>query len=200
MAFYTECSLFILTKENHIRNIRKYKELEIKSLNGLLSSFHSKYIMRPITFTCHALLPLDANAISAQIADLSRWPEFTGYGRLPGIESATYEIRTPNMVGSRILVRNTDGSGHVEEILHWEPDSHIHMKLHEFTPPLNRLASHFLETWTFTATPTGTQVSRQMELFAKNGFTRPILWLISNMLKRAIDAHLTQLAQAHEAS
>jgi hypothetical protein len=43
------------------------------------------------------------------------------------------------MIGSRIRVRNTDGSQHVEEILKWVPNKELILKLQEFTPPLSYL-------------------------------------------------------------
>jgi hypothetical protein len=47
--------------------------------------------MKPITFTCEATLPQKPEEIASQILDLSRWPEFNGYGPLPGIREAEFE-------------------------------------------------------------------------------------------------------------
>jgi hypothetical protein len=55
--------------------------------------------MYPITFMCQEVIPRSAVAICAEIADLARWSEFTGYAFLPGIASAAYERRTDDMVG-----------------------------------------------------------------------------------------------------
>ncbi len=44
--------------------------------------------MRPVAFTCRESLRLAPEQIAAQILDLSKWPEFEGYGILPGIECA----------------------------------------------------------------------------------------------------------------
>ena len=52
-----------------------------------------------------------------QILDLSKWPEFNGYGPLPGIREADFETKTDEIVGTKIRVTNRDGSTHVEEIL-----------------------------------------------------------------------------------
>lgn len=41
--------------------------------------------MKPITFFCQATLPLTPEEIASQILDLSKWPEFNGYGPLPGM-------------------------------------------------------------------------------------------------------------------
>jgi hypothetical protein len=77
--------------------------------------------VKPITFTCREILPLAPEEIAEQILDLTKWPEFRGYGPIPGIRSAEYETKTPNVVGSRIRVSNLDGSSHVEEIVEYRP-------------------------------------------------------------------------------
>ena len=76
--------------------------------------------MRPITFRCNATLLLVPEVIAGQILDLARWPEFGGYGPLPGIRSPEFETRFPDVVGSRIRVTNRDGSSHVEEVVEVE--------------------------------------------------------------------------------
>lgn len=151
--------------------------------------------MRPIIFECTAVIPKPATEICVEIATVSRWQEFKGYGVLPGIASAHYEHKTSDMLGSRIRVQNTDGSSHVEEICAWQPGEKVVMKLHHFSPPLDRLAAYFLEEWTFESTNNGTLVRRNFQLFAKQPATRPLLWLISLLFKRAIARHLTQMRE-----
>lgn len=155
---------------------------------------HGVVTMKPVTFQVSKEIPKQPTDIAAEIADMARWSEFQGYGSLPGIAQATYETRTAQMAGSRIRVLNTDGSSHVEEILVWEPDSRIVMKLYDFTPPLSRLAAHFIETWTLQPHDGVTHVTRQFQLFPTNPLTRPFLWLISHPFRRAITAHLNQIA------
>lgn len=150
--------------------------------------------MSPIVFECRQSLPHAPLAICENIADLTRWAEFTGYGPLPGIASAAYETRTPNMVGSRIRVQNKDGSGHVEEIYTWQPEQAVGMKLHEFTPPLRHLATHFTEDWRFRWEGNMTHVTRSFQLFPTRPTTRPVLWLISLLFRRAIARHLADMA------
>lgn len=151
--------------------------------------------MRPITFECKEIIPRTATEICTEIATVARWCEFKGYGVLPGIANAQYEQQTSDMLGSRIRVQNTDGSGHIEEIVEWRPGEKVSLKLHHFTPPLNRLASHFVEEWNFETAQQGTLVSRNFQLFAKQPVTRPLLWLISLLFKRAIVRHLTQMRE-----
>lgn len=67
--------------------------------------------MKPITFACHETLPLALEEIAEQILDVSKWPDFRGYRPIPGIKSAEFETRTPNVVGSRIRVAIDDESG-----------------------------------------------------------------------------------------
>jgi hypothetical protein len=152
--------------------------------------------MKPITFSCEETLSRTPENIASQILDLANWPAFTGFGLLPGIKTAEFELQTSGIVGSRIRVTNTDGSSHVEEIVEWNPIHQLQLRMQDFSPPLSRLATRFEETWQFQRTAEATQVTRSFELHAKSSFARPILWLISLFLRRAIVRHLKQIAVA----
>lgn len=132
--------------------------------------------------------------IAEQILDVNRWPEFKGYGMLPGIKVAEFEVKTPQVVGSRIRVTNTDGSSHVEQIVEWKPDVRLRLHMHEFSPPLSRIATEFDETWDFECIGKTTRAIRSFELHAKSTLSRPVLWCISILLKKAISRHLRELA------
>lgn len=151
--------------------------------------------MKPIIFACSATIPKPPVAICNEIADLSRWSEFPGYGFLPSIEKAVYDTRTESMVGSRIRVHNSDGSTHTETITKWQVGESVVMKLHEFSPPLAHFADHFVEEWRFDPLPDGTtHVTRSFEMWPKRGVFRPILWLVSLIFRRAIDRHLALMS------
>src|SRR5262245_57006943 len=105
--------------------------------------------MRPITFSCTETLALAPAEIARRIIDLANWTDFKGYAMLPGIKVAEYEVRTPGVIGSRIRVINTDGSSHVEEIVEWQPDDSVRLQMKEFSAPLSRLATEFVESWLF---------------------------------------------------
>lgn len=152
--------------------------------------------MKPIAFFCEVLIPKSGEEISLEIANMDNWTDFTGYGLLPGIKEAKYEKRTEDMVGSRISVCNLDGSTHIEEIYKWNPSEELGLKLMEFSPPLNRIATHFLEEWEFKAVNEGTIAKRSFELYAKSQVSRPFLWLISLMFRRAMKKHTTQIAHS----
>ncbi len=149
--------------------------------------------MKPITFACHETLTLAPEAIAEQIIDVSKWPDFRGYGLIPGIKSAEVETRTLNVVGTRIRVTNLDGSSHVEEIVEWKPDRRLQLQIGHFSKPLSRLATAFVETWDFERLGNETRVTRSFELHAKSMMTRPVLWFISFFLQRAIARHLTEI-------
>lgn len=152
--------------------------------------------MTPIAFTCIEMLPFAPEEIAGKILDVAKWTDFTGYGPLPGIREAVFEVRTPAVVGTRIRVTNTDGSSHVEEIAEWEPDRRLRFDMKDFSPPVSRLATGFVETWEFERLGTSTRVTRSFELHAKSAFTRPVLWLISFLLKRAVARHLGRMRRA----
>jgi hypothetical protein len=149
--------------------------------------------MKPITFACRATLSRTPTEIVEQILDVTKWPEFQGYGPIPGIQTAVMERRTPEIVGTRIRVTNRDGSSHTEEIIEWKPDQRLRMQFGEFSPPLSRLASRFFETWEFQQGGEQTNVIRSFEIEAKSWVSWPILWMISFVLKQAIARHLQQL-------
>jgi hypothetical protein len=149
--------------------------------------------MRPITFSCEETLDISPDEIVQQILDLTNWPDFKGFGFLPGIKAAEFEVRTPEIVGTRIRVTNMDGSGHVEEIVEWLPDQSLTLHMKEFSPPVSRLANYFEETWEFEFLDNRTEVIRSFRLHAKSALTWPLLWMISFLLKKAIARHLAQM-------
>jgi hypothetical protein len=149
--------------------------------------------MKPVTFTCKETVPLAPGDIAGRILDVARWPDFAGCWPIPGITAAEFEVRTPGVVGSRIRVANTDGSNHVEEIVVWEPDHRLRLRMTAFSPPLSRLASKFEESWVFRRVGNATRVTRSFELHPKSGLARPVLRLVSVLLKRAVARHLREM-------
>lgn len=150
--------------------------------------------MRPIEFELKKSISQTPKEISAQIADTENWNDFNGYAFLPGIEKAKYEKRTDEIAGSRIRVKNRDGSEHTEEVLEWDSEKKIVLKLHEFSPPLNRLASHFIEEWNFVEKGKAkTFITRKFQLFPKSVLAKPFLWTISIFFKKAIAQHLNEM-------
>jgi Polyketide cyclase / dehydrase and lipid transport len=149
--------------------------------------------MNPITFSCEETLPLAPEEIARQILDLTKWPDFHGFGPLPGITVAVFEVQTPGIVGSRIRVTNQDGSSHIEEIVEWQPDHRLRLRMKDFSAPLSRWATEFEETWELQRTANGTHVTRSFRLHAKSAVARLLLWGISFFLKRAIARHLREM-------
>jgi len=97
------------------------------------------------------------------------------------------------MAGSRIRVKNSDGSEHCEEICEW--GERVVIRLGGFSPPLRHLAAHFLEEWEFDVTDENkTLVTRRFRLYPKSFLTRPALLLISVFFKKAVARHLDEMA------
>lgn len=149
--------------------------------------------MKPITFSCEQTLALVPEDIARQILDLTKWPDFHGYGPIPGIKVAEFDVQTPGIVGSRIRVTNQDGSSHVEEIVEWQPTQRIRLHMKDFSAPLSRLATRIEETWDFERVGNETKVTRSFEMNAKSILAWPVLWMISFLLKRAITRHLREM-------
>lgn len=155
--------------------------------------------MQPIRFACEQTIGLSPEQVVERILDLANWTDFQGYGVLPGIQRAEVEVRTPEIVGTRIRVTNSDGSSHVEEIVEWQSDRRLTLHMQEFSPPLCRLATRFDETWLFEPRHQETKVTRAFQLHARSALTWPLLWAISFLLKKAIARHLRQMRVGSEA-
>jgi hypothetical protein len=149
--------------------------------------------MKPISFSCKETLDLAPEEIARQILDVTKWSDFHGYGPIPGIKVAEFEVRTPDIVGSRIRVTNTDGSKHVEEIVEWQPDHRIQLHMKDFSAPLSRLATRIEETWEFERVGNEINVTRSFQMHAKYALARPFLWVISILLRKAIPRHLREM-------
>lgn len=149
--------------------------------------------MKPIRILVQSLSQKSPEEICANMMDMSKWPEFEGYSILPGIESAAFDVQTPNWLGSRIRVKNKDGSEHVEEVTAWDPTRRVELRFQEFKSPLRRLASHFVETWEFTARPEGTLISRSMAMHPKGVFGWLVLRLISRLMRKAFEQQATRM-------
>src|SRR5687767_6576139 len=94
-------------------------------------------------------------------AQVERWPEFEGYGIVPGIANAAFETRTDGMIGSHVRVQNRDGSSHTEEFIDWVPGKRVLIRMSGFSKPLGYLADHFLEEWRFEPVDGGSHVWRK---------------------------------------
>jgi hypothetical protein len=146
--------------------------------------------MKSIAFSCKETLDIAPGEIARRILDVTELPNFKGFGPMPGIKSAEFELRTPEIVGSRIQVVNTNGSKHVEEIVEWQPDCRLRLHMKDFSAPLSRLATKIEETWEFERTGISTEVTRSFQIHAKFLAAWPLLWMISFFLRKAIARHL----------
>ncbi|MGE3728584.1 MAG: SRPBCC family protein [Candidatus Sericytochromatia bacterium] len=173
-----------------------YSPNQVPQENALPSALRKPFParLRPLTFSCQATLKATPSAIVSDIFNLSLWPSFRGYGPLPGIANAEFEGRpAPNWVGTRIRVENTDGSRHIETVTAWD-GTQLVMELGSFSPPLEQLASHFVETWQFLPLDSAqTRVKRQFLLYPRSPVGRLLLKGIALMLKRAVQRHLDQM-------
>lgn len=149
--------------------------------------------MTPVRFSHTSTLKHPPEVIADRILDLSRWPDFEGYGPLPGIAKAEFERRTDEVVGTRIRVSNRDGSTHIEELMEWDPPRRLRLRLHEFSPPVSRLSTGFDETWEFQPTEGGTKVTRSFAMYPRTASARPTLWVASFLMKRAVGRHMRRL-------
>lgn len=150
--------------------------------------------LRPLAFSCSATIARPASAILDEILDLSRWPEFRGWGPLPGIASASFRRRCAGEIGTEIAVTNLDGSCHVERIARWSPVDGAELVMSEFSPPLSRLATRFVESWAFEPVDGATRVTRSFALHPTGTLGRVALSVVRVLLERAVARHLAQMA------
>ncbi|HNB41395.1 MAG TPA: hypothetical protein PLG52_07835 [Anaerolineales bacterium] len=150
--------------------------------------------MKPIQIEIHGVTSKSSEEICAALLDTERWSDFGGYSILPGIKHAHFEIRTPEVLGSRIIVQNTDGSAHIEEIVEWDPAKKVILKFQAFTPPLKNIASHFIETWEFERINTETHTKRSMSMYPNHLFGWLILLPISRLMKKAFEQNAKQFS------
>ena len=141
--------------------------------------------MQPIIISISAKSSQTPAEICAFFLDTKRWSEFKGSAFLPGIRAASFENQTPGLVGSRIRVHNTDGSSHVEEILEWDPEHRIMLRFQEFSLPLSRLATHFIETWEFNRSGRITHMRRSMAFYPQGLASWLLLLPIAGLMKKA---------------
>lgn len=148
--------------------------------------------MNPITIQVIGTTTQTPDEICTQFLDTQRWTDFKGYGVLPGIRRAQFMLKTPELVGSRIRVENTDGSSHFEEIIAWDSSVGFALQFDGFTPPLKFLASHFIEHWAFRPVPQGTEIHRTMAMYPKNWLGWLVLLPISRLMRKAFEQQATQ--------
>jgi Polyketide cyclase / dehydrase and lipid transport len=166
---------------------------QVRGIRSTAGHQREPLVVKPINFSCEETLDISPDEIAQKILDVANWPDFKGIAMLPEIKVAEFEVMTPDIVGSRIRVINTDGSTHVEEIVEWQTDRRLKMQFKEFSAPLARLATGFEETWNFERSDNATKVTRSFKLHAKSAIAWPVLWVISVFLKKAINRHLRQM-------
>lgn len=152
--------------------------------------------MNPIEFEVKKTIKNSAKEICEKALEIETWSSFDGYGILPGIEKAEFEERTKKMIGSRIRVKNSDGTEHLEEILEWKSGKKIVMKIFQFPTALSYIATHFIEEWNFEKLDKNeTLVTRKFQLFPTSFLTRPLLSQISTLIEKSIVKQLDEMAK-----
>jgi hypothetical protein len=149
--------------------------------------------MKPIEFHITRRTLKSSRDLCAEFLNTARWSEFSGYGILPGIANAQFELLTKDIVGSRIQVKNRDGSTHVEVITAWDVDQKIAVRFQEFRSPLESLATHFIESWEFRSMGAETEVTRRMTMYPRGWSGWLMLLPISILMKKAFEKNANQL-------
>jgi hypothetical protein len=123
------------------------------------------------------------------IFDIANWQSFNGWGVIPGIKKVELTEINDSRVGNLFQVENTNGSTHHETVLDYIPDRKLVMKIDHFSAPLNKLNTHFIETWEID----GAYLKRRFELHPRNKIGGLLLMPLGVMLKRAISIHTREI-------
>lgn len=149
--------------------------------------------MKPIEIVTKTRTKMTSKEICNLILDVDLWSSFKGYLFLPGIKSASFELKTENIVGSKIRVISSDNSSYIEEIIEWDIKNKVSLKFIEFSPPLDNYATHFIETIEFKILSDETEVIRKMTMYPKSMIGKFILIPISRLMKKALINHMSNL-------
>ena len=142
-----------------------------------------------ISFTVEVKYFQEPQYIFDSFLQIEKWNDFKGFGIIPGIKTANFIIKTDSIKGTIIWVKNSDGSSHKEEILAFEKDTYLKIKMYDFSRPLSYFASFFIEEWALKKIEDGYKVERSMTLHSKGMISKFILKVISRSLKKAIQVH-----------
>ena len=142
-----------------------------------------------ISFTVEVKYFQEPQYIFDSFLQIEKWNDFKGFGIIPGIKTANFIIKTDSIKGTIIWVKNSDGSSHKEEILAFEKDTYLKIKMYDFSKPLSYFASFFIEEWALKKIEDGCKVERSMTLHSKGMISKFILKVISRSLKKAIQVH-----------
>ena len=142
-----------------------------------------------ISFTVEVKYFQEPQYIFDSFLQIEKWNDFKGFGIIPGIKTANFIIKTDSIKGTIICVKNSDGSSHKEEILAFEKDTYLKIKMYDFSKPLSYFASFFIEEWALKKIEDGYKVERSMTLHSKGMISKFILKVISRSLKKAIHVH-----------
>jgi hypothetical protein len=130
------------------------------------------------------------------VCDLSKWPLFRGYGPLPGIVEASLPAGEPVALGSRIRVRNTDGTVHHEVVIAFERGRRYAVRM-ELAPPASYVMRSIEESVDLEPISGGTRVVRRFATTPRSLLVSPVAWLFGGvLLRKAVEAHNSAVAAA----
>lgn len=147
-----------------------------------------------IQFKVTAKTLLTPDEIVNGMFDVSNWTSFKGSGLVPEIKEVDIVAPNESIIGTIFKVKNSDGSQHEETIIDYDPSHSLVMKLHKFSSPFNKFASHFLEKWTFNRQNNWTHFERAFELYPKNFIGSILLRFIAYFFKKAVEDHTEIIA------
>lgn len=133
----------------------------------------------------------------ALACDAARFPAFfTGFGPIPAVRGV--DVDGPLRVGTRRRVRNADGSVLDEVLTEFDPPHRHAYRLSGFRPPFAWLVRHGHATWTFAASPNGTDVEWIYRFASTHAWlappTRLLLRFMTAAMARCLDAMARDVA------
>ena len=146
-----------------------------------------------VSFVTESVVHSSPARTFALICDVSRWSLFRGLGPIPGIAEASLPCDGPMGLGTRVRVRNTDGSIHHERVVRFDPGRlyEVHMEL---SPPGSWVMHSIEETVELSPWSGGTRMVRRFTLNPRSFLTAPLVLLLRSLLQRAVEDHNTAVA------
>jgi len=123
------------------------------------------------------------------IFEVSNWHSFQGWGPIPSIASVELVRPTDSRIGATFKVKDGDGSTHEETVLELMPNQLLTMRMDNFSPPLDKIADHFIEIWRFRIQDGRTLLEREFNLHPKNFVGEILLRPIGYALRKAVQRH-----------
>jgi carbon monoxide dehydrogenase subunit G len=137
------------------------------------------------------------------LTDIHKMPMFSGFGPIPGIQSARWVVGESCLEGAARQVRNTDGSTHIEDVVIAAPPSRLEDRIHGFTSPFRLLVREVRDRFELVPKDGATVLERTFAIELKSPVWLPVAAMLVPLLRQAVRRHhraiIAELQRARDA-